>query len=81
VGDIMSHAVERSDNASARPLVKVYTKTRLRALFGRFVDIDIVQRQMVSSEVPRMLAKVPVSKLGTIMGWNLIIKARKPGGR
>jgi ubiquinone/menaquinone biosynthesis C-methylase UbiE/glycosyltransferase involved in cell wall biosynthesis len=78
MGDLMSFAVERSDNAAARPLVKVYTKPRLRAIFEGFEDIEIVQRQMVHDEVPRLLARVPVAKIGTVMGWNLIIKARKP---
>jgi hypothetical protein len=78
MGDIMSAAVERSDNAAARPLVKVYTKPRLRALFNRFTDIEIIRRQMVHSEVPKLLSRVPVAELGKIMGWNLIIKARKP---
>src|SRR5205085_10679332 len=80
MGDIMSRTVERSDNAAARPLVKVYTKERLRSLFDGFEDIEIVQRQMVHAEVPRLLARVPVSALGTVIGWNLIIKARKPPG-
>jgi glycosyltransferase involved in cell wall biosynthesis/ubiquinone/menaquinone biosynthesis C-methylase UbiE len=78
MGEIMSRAVERSDNASARPLVKVYTKKRLRRLFGAFDAIEIVQRQMVPAEVPRLLARIPVAALGTVMGWNLVIKARKP---
>jgi glycosyltransferase involved in cell wall biosynthesis/ubiquinone/menaquinone biosynthesis C-methylase UbiE len=78
MGQIMSYAVERSDNAAARPLVKVYTKKRLRDLFDGFTDIEIVQRQMVPDEVPRLLARVPVAELGKFMGWNLIIKARKP---
>ena len=80
MGDIMSFAVERSDNAAARPLVKVYTKPRLRALFDGFTDIQIQQRQMVPDEVPRLLARarVPISLLGQLMGWNLIIKVRKP---
>jgi glycosyltransferase involved in cell wall biosynthesis/SAM-dependent methyltransferase len=79
MGDIMSAAVERSDNAAARPLVKVYTTPRLRNLFGQFADIEIVRRQMVHSEVPRLLARVPVAGLGKLMGWNLIIRARRPG--
>jgi len=28
--------------------------------------------------VPRLLSRVPVRYLWKIMGWNLIIKARKP---
>jgi ubiquinone/menaquinone biosynthesis C-methylase UbiE len=78
MGEIMSRSVERSDNAAARPLVKVYTKKRMRSLFDGFTDIEIVQRQMVPAEVPRLLSRVPVATLGRLMGWNLIIKARKP---
>jgi len=78
MGEIMSRAVERSDNASARPLVKVYTPERLRALFRGFDDIEIVQRQMLPEEKPRLLARVPTRVLEHRAGWNLIIKARKP---
>lgn len=78
MGEIMSRSVERSDNASARPLVKVYTEPRLRNLFAGFTDIEIVQRQMVAAEKPRLLTRVPLPTLGKWMGWNLIIKARKP---
>jgi SAM-dependent methyltransferase len=78
MGEIMSRSVERSDNAAARPLVKVYTSTRLRNLFKGFVDIEVVQRQMVAAEVPRRLRWIPLPTLGRMMGWNLIIKARKP---
>ena len=77
VGEIMSRYVEITQN-DARPLVKVYTKKRLRRLFGAFDAIEIVQRQMVPAEVPRLLARIPVAALGTVMGWNLVIKARKP---
>lgn len=77
MGEIMSRSVERSDNAAARPLVKVYTPRRLRNLFVGFDDIRIVQRQMVAAEKPRLLSAVPLPTLGRWMGWNLIIKARK----
>jgi glycosyltransferase involved in cell wall biosynthesis/ubiquinone/menaquinone biosynthesis C-methylase UbiE len=77
MGEIMSRSVERSDNAGARPLVKVYTRRRLRELFAGFEDIQIVQRQMVGAEKPRLLQRVPLPLLGQLMGWNLIIKARK----
>ena len=78
IGEIMSRAVERSDNASARPLVKVYTRRRLKRLFAGFEHKEVVKRQMLHDEVPRLLRFVPVSLLGRVMGWNLIIKARKP---
>jgi ubiquinone/menaquinone biosynthesis C-methylase UbiE len=78
MGEIMSRTVERSDNAAAHPLVKAYTKAGLRQLFEGFVEIEILQRQMEAAAVPRVLAVVPRRSLGTIMGWNLVIKARKP---
>lgn len=78
MGEIMSRSVERSDNAAARPLVKVYTPRRLRGLFEGFEDISICQRQMVAEEKPRLLSPVPLPVLERWMGWNLIIKARKP---
>ena len=75
MGEIMSRSVERSDNAAAHPLVKVYTRARLRQLFTRFVDTTIAQRQI--EVVPRMLGSLSPERLGTAIGWNLIIKARK----
>jgi hypothetical protein len=78
MGEIMSRTVERSDNAAAHPLVKVYTKERLRDLFAGFVDIEIQQCQMAADEVPRVLALVPRRHLARLMGWNLVIKARRP---
>ena len=78
MGEIMSRTVERSDNASAHPLVKTYTRAGLRQLFDGFVDIEMVQRQMEAESVPRVLAFVPRRHLGKFMGWNLVLKARKP---
>jgi ubiquinone/menaquinone biosynthesis C-methylase UbiE len=78
MGEIMSRIVERSDNAAAHPLVKAYTHAELRELFAQFVDVEIFQRQMDAEGVPRVLAYVPRRYLEKIMGWNLILKARKP---
>jgi glycosyltransferase involved in cell wall biosynthesis/ubiquinone/menaquinone biosynthesis C-methylase UbiE len=78
MGEIMSRTVERSDNAAATPLVKAYTRAGLRQLFDGFTDVEIVQRQMEAAAVPRVLTYVPRRHLGKMMGWNLIIKARKP---
>lgn len=77
MGDVMSETVEISD-AGARPLVKVYTARRLRAMFSAFEDVSIVKRQLTPPEVPRLLAWIPVDRLGRIAGWNLVLKARKP---
>jgi ubiquinone/menaquinone biosynthesis C-methylase UbiE len=77
IGHVMSCSVEMNDN-DARPLVKVYTKPRLKKMFSKFNNIKICQRQLVREEVPRILGWVPLSWLGQFMGWNLIVKAHKP---
>jgi glycosyltransferase involved in cell wall biosynthesis/ubiquinone/menaquinone biosynthesis C-methylase UbiE len=76
MADIMSRSVERSGN-EARPLVKVYTKRRLRALFRDFAGIEILQRQISPELVPRRL-RLFLPLVERMAGWNLIIKARKP---
>jgi hypothetical protein len=76
MAEIMSRSVERTGN-EARPLVKVYTKPRLRALFGHFTDITILQRQISPELVPRRL-RFLLPLVERTAGWNLIIKARKP---
>ena len=78
MGEIMWRTVERNDNAAAHPLVKVYTGDGLRQLFDEFVDIDIDKRQLPADAVPRALRWMPLHVLEQVMGWNLIIKARKP---
>jgi SAM-dependent methyltransferase len=75
MGEIMSRTVERTAN-EARPLVKVYTRPRLRRLFREFSDIAIVQRQLIAEELPALLQWTrPVSE--RCLGWNLIVKAAK----
>ncbi|MBV9523003.1 MAG: class I SAM-dependent methyltransferase [Alphaproteobacteria bacterium] len=76
IADIMSASVELSEHGS-KPLVKVYTKRRIRAMLAGFSDISIRQRQMVPQERPRWLSRVPVAALERVCGWNLIVKARK----
>src|SRR5262245_51595839 len=75
----MSRTVERTGN-DARPLVKVYTKPRLRHLFRDFTDISIVQRQISPELVPRRLRRF-LGVVERVAGWNLIIKARKQARR
>jgi glycosyltransferase involved in cell wall biosynthesis/ubiquinone/menaquinone biosynthesis C-methylase UbiE len=78
MGDIMSRSVERTGN-EARPLVKVYTKRRLRALFRDFAGVAIVQRQISPEIVPRGL-RLCLPIVERLAGWNLIVKATKPRG-
>lgn len=77
IGDVMSETVELSASG-ARPLVKVYTAKRLRAMFSAFEDISVVKRQLTPPEVPRLLGWIPAGTLEKVMGWNLVLKARKP---
>ena len=75
MGEIMSRSVERSAN-EARPLVKVYTKRRIRALFEDFADVAIFQRQLLAEELPHLLKwTLPLGE--RLFGWNLIVKATK----
>jgi glycosyltransferase involved in cell wall biosynthesis/SAM-dependent methyltransferase len=76
MGDILSNSVELS-GTDARPLVKVYTRTRLRRLFRRFTNIQILQRQLQPEEVPRLLRPIRAA-IEPVAGWNLVIKATKP---
>ena len=77
--DIMSETVEITEN-DAKPLVKVYTRRRLHELFARFgfEDISIVKRQLMEAELPEWLTWMPLGTAERLMGWNLIIKAKKP---
>lgn len=77
VGYIMSSHVELTEN-NAKPLVKVYTKARLRNMFGKFDKLNIVKRQLISEELPKGLRWAPVGILGKLVGWNLVVKGYKP---
>jgi hypothetical protein len=77
MGDIMSRSVEMTKN-DARPLVKVYTARRLRTMFKRFTNVEIVKRQLTAPELPPLLRWVPLTIAGRIVGWNLIVKATRP---
>jgi ubiquinone/menaquinone biosynthesis C-methylase UbiE len=76
MGEIMSQSVERTSN-DAKPLVKVYTRPRLRALFKDFVNIEIEQRQLLAEELPPVL-RWTLAESERRLGWNLIVKATKP---
>ena len=76
MGEIMSRHVELT-TTGARPLVKVYTKARLRDMFAAFADVRVCKRQLIRVELPPGLRWLPVRPLGRLMGWNLIVKATK----
>jgi len=77
VGEIMSRHVEFTETGS-RPLVKVYSRTRLRQMFARFDNVQIVKRQMTAAEIPLFLRWIPLNFAAQLLGWNLIVKATKP---
>ncbi len=77
IGEIMSRHVELSEHGQ-KPLVKVYTRRRLTQMFAAFKDITIYKRQLLPEELPLLLQKIPIDYLQRLMGWNLILKARKP---
>jgi len=77
MGEIMSRHVEISQN-DARPLVKVYTASRLKRLFDGFEHRVVYKRQLIASEVPGWLKWMPLDLAGKLMGWNVVIKATKP---
>jgi ubiquinone/menaquinone biosynthesis C-methylase UbiE len=77
MGEIMSRYVEISQN-DARPLVKVYTAAKLRALFDGFDRRAVYKRQLIGSELPSWLKWMPLNSAGKLMGWNVIIKAVTP---
>jgi glycosyltransferase involved in cell wall biosynthesis/ubiquinone/menaquinone biosynthesis C-methylase UbiE len=78
MGEIMSRCVEVSET-DTRPLVKVYGKRQLADLFQRFSDVQIHRRQLTPQERPWLLRWIPASQLQKAIGWNLVVKARKPG--
>lgn len=80
IGGIMSRSVEMSDN-DARPLVKVYTRRRLRRMFRDFENVRIVKRQLTEAEIPGPLRWMSSDLLGRIVGWNLVAKGYKPVSR
>jgi ubiquinone/menaquinone biosynthesis C-methylase UbiE len=77
IGEIMSRTVELSTASGARPLVKVYTKRRLKRMFRQFASVAVVRRQLTPGEVPRPLRFLSADLVGRMIGWNLVAKATK----
>jgi ubiquinone/menaquinone biosynthesis C-methylase UbiE len=77
--EIMSRVIEFSEN-EARPLVKVYSRKKARALFGQFKDVALEVEQLTRAELRVFSPLVSDSlfeKLARLIGWNVIITARK----
>ncbi len=77
MGEVMSQGVERS-GTDALPLVKVYSRRRLRTMFGRFAKVQLRQRQATRPELIGPLRWLSADLVGRIAGWNLVVKAARP---
>lgn len=64
--------------SDARPLVKVYTRRRARQLFRAFRSTGIGVRQLTLYFFPfRRLRRWLEQRLEPLVGWNLIVQAKK----
>ncbi len=81
--EIMSRVVEHSDHG-ARPLVKVYSRKQMRALFGMFGEVVIDVEQLTRAELRFLSPLVSESlfeRLRKRIGWNVIVTATKRQSR
>ncbi|MEK7412370.1 MAG: methyltransferase domain-containing protein, partial [Planctomycetota bacterium] len=77
MADVLSANTEHSPNG-ARPLVKVYSARECRRLFKDFSTVRVEKYQLTAPEIPSWFLKIlPLSAWGRLMGWNMLIRARK----
>lgn len=77
--DIMSRYVEVNEG-QGRPLVKVYSRGQARELFSMFSEVKTEVRQLIRDDfyfLGRLVPQGVVNRLGSRIGWNVIISARK----
>jgi ubiquinone/menaquinone biosynthesis C-methylase UbiE len=77
--EIMSRVIEFSDHG-ARPLVKVYSRKEVRALFAQFSEVVVEIEQLTREELrvfKSLVSEGLLQKLSTRVGWNVIITATK----
>ena len=77
--DIMARCVEVSEGGG-RPLVKVYGRRQALKLFSMFRDVKTEVEQLTRSEFHFVGPLIPdnlVRRLARVIGWNVIISARK----
>lgn len=75
----MSRVIEFSDH-DARPLVKVYSRAQVRALFSMFRKVVIDVEQLTRAELrflSPLVSEELFERLRKGFGWNLIITATK----
>jgi ubiquinone/menaquinone biosynthesis C-methylase UbiE len=77
--DIMSRYVEVNEG-KGRPLVKVYSRRQARELFSMFREVRTEVQQLTRGDfyfLGRMVPESILRSLGSGVGWNVIISARK----
>ena len=77
--DIMSRVIEFSDH-EARPLVKVYSRSQVRELFGMFKDVRVEVEQLMRDELrflSPLVSETMFDRLRKRIGWNVIVTATK----
>lgn len=77
--EIMSRVIEIS-NHDARPLVKVYSRSEVRELFGMFKDVRVDVEQLMRDELRFLSPLITDSvfeRLRKKIGWNVIVTAKK----
>lgn len=77
--EIMSRYVEVNEG-EGRPLVKVYSRRQARELFSMFSEVRTEVQQLTRGDFYFLGRAVPESilrALGSRVGWNVIISARK----
>lgn len=78
-GDIMSRRIEISEGGG-RPLVKVYSRRQARELFSMFREVRTEVQQLTRGDfyfLGRLVPENILRALGSSVGWNVIISARK----
>src|SRR5262249_49407158 len=77
--EIMSRVIEFSDH-DARPLVKVYSRKQARELFSQFREVVVEVEQLTREELrlfSSLVSEKLLRKLGSRIGWNVVITAKK----
>lgn len=77
--DIMSRVVEHTEH-EARPLVKVYSCRKTRALFEMFDNVKLEVKQLLREELrffSPLVSEKMFDRLQNRIGWNVVITAIK----
>jgi hypothetical protein len=75
----MSRVVEHTEH-EARPLVKVYSCRKARALFDMFDDVKVEVKQLLRQELRFLspfVSEKMFDRLQNQIGWNVVITATK----